>query len=296
MSNAFDEVVIIYNPNSTGSSKNNALSLKDDLEKAEFQAPIKMYATTHAGHAEEIAQEYAASTKKILLISSSGDGGYHEMINGIIASSAVNITAGLIPSGNANDHYHALFGDKHNLVTSIVAGKVRTVDVIKVSSTIRNKPWSRYAHSYAGIGLTSAVGKKLTETNLNLLNEKWLVIKYLFTYTHATIKIDGRKRRYSSLVFSNIDRMSKVLKLSQSSSINDGKFEISSIKYRSKLYTMLLLIKSATFGVEELGSYDRYNFETTKRLLIQLDGEVYRLDRRSEVKVESVSGQLKTLL
>lgn len=296
MSHPFEEVVIIYNPNSTGRGKENAFKLRDDLQETGYEVPVKMYATEHAGHAETIAQEYAKSTKNILLISSSGDGGYHEMINGILSSSATNITAGLIPSGNANDHYRTLFDDKRDLAEAIIAGKRRSIDTIKVSSTIDGAPWSRYAHSYAGIGLTPAVGQELTKTDLNLLNEKWLVIKYLFKYTHATIRVNGKKKRYSSLIFSNINRMSKVLKLSESSSVEDGKFEISSIKYRSKLHTLLLLVKSATFGLEELGSYNSFDFQTTKRLLIQLDGEVYRLDKKSGVSVECTPSQLKTIL
>lgn len=295
MSHSFEEVIIIYNPNSTGSGKENAFKLKDNLEEAGYEVPVKTHATEHAGHAETIAQEYAKSSKNTLLISSSGDGGYHEMINGILSSSAASITAAVLPSGNANDHYHALFDDDHDIIEAIIAGKVRTIDVLKVSSTVDGTPWLRYAHSYAGIGLTPAVGQELTRTDLNFLNEKWLVLKYLFRYTHATIRVRDEKRRYSSLTFSNINRMSKVLKLSESSSLGDGKFEVSAIRYRSKLYAILLLLKSATFGLEEIDSYARYEFHTTRRLPLQLDGEVYRVDKKRKVTVECVPGGLKTL-
>ena len=296
MSQIFDEVVIIYNPNSTGDGKKNAYQLKDDLESSNYPTSITMRETESAGHAEDIAKEYAPAKKSTLLISSSGDGGYHEMVNGVIESGTSSITTGLLPSGNANDHYHALIDSHEALVSNIVAGKTRTIDALKITSTINSKPWIRYAHSYVGIGLTPTVGQQLTKTDLNLFNEKWLVLKYLFKYTHATILIDGKRRRFTSLVFSNIAQMSKVLKLAKESSVTDGKFEISSIPYRSKLYAIVLLIKSATFGLEELGSFSEYSFRSIKRLLIQLDGEVYRIDKESDVKVETAVGVLKTIL
>lgn len=294
MKHTFDEIVIIYNPNSTGNGKANAMTLKKQLKKSGYASAITMRETESAGHAEDIAIEYTKLKKSVLLISSSGDGGYHELINGVVESGATNVTTGVLPSGNANDHYNALAGD--NLAERIVAGKTRKIDVIKITSTINGKPWSRYAHSYAGVGLSPVVGQQLTQTDLNMFNEKWLVLKYLFKYTHATIRIKGKRKRYSSLVFSNIDHMSKILKLAKNSSIDDGKFEISAIKYRSKLYAIALLIKSAAVGLEEIGSYKTYSFKTIRPLLIQLDGEVYKLDRNSDVKVDSVAKILKTVL
>ena len=296
MSRSFDEIVIIYNPNSTGDGKKNAEDLAAALEQAKVSATLSLRETTHAGHAEEMAIEYARSDKQLLLISSSGDGGYHELINGVLDSNAINITVGVLPSGNANDHYTALSSDDGTIVDSIVSGNVRSIDVLRVESRSGGKPWTRYAHSYAGIGLSPTIGQELTKATLNVVNEKLLLLKYLFQYTHATIRVAGKKKRYSSLVFSNIDQMSKVIKLAKSGSIDDGKFEMNAISYRSKLLIIWLLIKSATFGLEEKGSYSEYSFETVKRLLIQLDGEVYTLDGKSSVRIECMPQRLKTIL
>lgn len=290
----FDEIVIIYNPNSTGDGKANAEKLRDDITAASETPHVRLRETQHAGHAEQMAHEYARSNKHYALVSSSGDGGYHELVNGIIHSGATNITAGLLPSGNANDHFNAV-ANNTDMVTNSISGNSRSIDVVKISGVIDGKPWVRYAHSYAGIGLSPAIGQQLTKANLNIFNEKWLVAKYLFKHTHATIRIDGVKKRFSSLVFSNIDQMSKVLKLSQTSSIDDGKFEISAIAYRTKFHVLWMLLKSATVGLEERGSFNVYLFQTTKRLLIQLDGEIYKLDADSEVTVECVPEPLRII-
>ncbi|RYF29190.1 MAG: hypothetical protein EOO17_02475 [Chloroflexi bacterium] len=294
MSHRFDQVIIIYNPNSTGDGKANAMQLRDQLRVDAPKIPVTLRETSHAGHAEEMARQYAKSSKQLLLISSSGDGGYHEMINGILLNNATNITAGILPSGNANDHYTAISGS--DITTNIIDGNVRNIDAIKITSTVGGKQWTRYAHSYAGIGLTPTIGRQLTKADLNWFNERWLLVKYLFKYTHATITVKGQKKRFSSLVWSNIAQMSKVVKLAQSGKVDDGKFEISSIGYRSKLQVIALLIKSATFGLEELGSFESYTFKTIKPLLIQLDGEIYTLDARSDVNVESVRRGIHTVL
>ena len=296
MSTLFDEIVIWYNPNSTGSGKANSQKLKTDLEAAGYSLPITIRETEYAGHIEKVAHEYADTNRSVLLISSSGDGGYHELVNGIIQIKASNLTAGLLPSGNANDHYSALVDDYDDMVARIVAGATRKIDVLKVTSTVKNKPWTRYAHSYAGVGLSPTVGKQLTKTDLNFFSEKWLVLKYLFKYSHVSVLVDGKKRRYSNLIFSNIDQMSKIVKLSKSSSITDGRFEVNSIKYRSKLWTIAFLAKSATFGLDEDGVFEAYTFRTIKPTMIQLDGEVYRLDRDSDVSVKCANNTLRTIL
>lgn len=296
MTSTFDEVIIIYNPKSTGNGKANAIKLADDLKEAGYPIEITLRETKRAGHIEEMARTYATSKKSYLIISSSGDGGYHELVNGIVDSSATNIVTGVLPSGNANDHYNAVVNNDTDIVQRIIAGAAHAMDVLKISSTIGGTPWTRYAHSYAGIGISPVVGEQLTKTDLNFFSEKWLVLKYLFVYKHTIIRIDGKKKRYSSLVFGNIDQMSKVIKLSKTSSTNDGKFEVSAITYKSKLRSALLLIKSATFGLDELGSFDRYSFESVRRLPIQLDGEVYMIDSNSTVQIECASGKLKTIL
>jgi diacylglycerol kinase family enzyme len=296
MTHAFDEIVIIYNPKSTGSGKQNAEKLRDDLLERDESQTITLLETEYAGHAEKIAISYARRREPILLISSSGDGAYHELINGVLSEDATNITVGVLPSGNANDHFSAFDNDEATLVDSIINGHVRAIDTLRVTSTVDWKPWSRYAHSYAGIGLSPTIGKELTKAKLNFVNEKILLLKYFFKYTHATIRRNGKKERFSSLVFSNIHTMSKVIKLSKKGSVDDGLFEVSSVPYRSKWYVLLLMLKSATVGVDETGSYESYTFETTKKLLMQLDGEVYTIDADSSVLVECQPLSIKTIL
>jgi diacylglycerol kinase (ATP) len=100
-------IAVIYNPNSTGSSKELATEFSKRLKKRLPDQAIELIATEHAGHGEEIAYELAKKYKRPLIISSSGDGGYHEVINGLMKAQheGAHPVAGLLPAGNANDHH-----------------------------------------------------------------------------------------------------------------------------------------------------------------------------------------------
>lgn len=283
------KVVIIYNPNSTGDSEANAKHLARRLKKIGVSAAVR--ATQFARHGEEIAAEYGKKDEEIILISSSGDGGYHEVVNGILRHPTKKIVIGVLPSGNANDHYGAM-GTGH-LLESIRDKNFQRIDTIKVTGVVDGKAWTRYAHSYVGIGVTALAAKQLILDRPNVLTEKWIVIRSLLSFRYSKVKEDGRPRRYSSLIFGNIDRMSKIMKLSENASVTDGKFEIVRIHFHSKLLLIAYLFTAATVGLKDSPSLRRYECKTIRPLLIQLDGEPYKLDAQSDLVIESVKQNLR---
>ena len=293
----YNSVIIIFNPNSTGSSKENAIKVKEHiLKQSSNSLSVELIKTQHAGHSEELAKEYAESAKPLLLVSSSGDGGYHELINGVAMSNskASNIVVSLIPSGNANDHHNAMKSDDY--IKNIVDKNVRTMDLIKVTATIDGRPWSRYAHSYVGIGVSAHIGRRLTAADLNAFTEKIIVIKGLLGFRYVHVMTEHGPKKYSSLVFSNIDRMSKVLKLSDNSKINDGKIEVNEIHYRSALSTIISLGKMLFKDISEQHSITDATFTTTAPLPIQIDGEDYIIDKDSEVDITVSKRALKFVM
>ena len=286
------KTVIIYNPNSTGDSEANARALAKQLKAANID--VLTIKTTHAGHGEEIAAQYARSGEAIILISSSGDGGYHEVVNGALSLSSKKLIVGVLPSGNANDHYSAI--GSGSLADSIEHKKFQRIDTIKVTSKIDGKPWVRFAHSYAGIGVAADAAKTLTEDRPNALSEKWIVARALFSFDYVKLKEKRKTRRYSSLLFGNINTMSKVLKLSDDASVKDGKFELSAIRFRSKIRLLLYFMSAATIGLKQSRSLKRAVYRTVDALPIQLDGEVFVLDANSKLKIESVKQNLHCVL
>ena len=288
----YDEIVIIYNPNSTGDSKANAKELEKQLKARKL--PAKCVATKYAGHAQKIACEYATKKQKTLLVSSSGDGGYNEVVNGVLAHEKTTATTYVLPSGNANDHHHATA--KGTPADHIATHKEDSTDVLKVTTAVNGKPWERYAHSYAGIGLTAYIGKKLTEADLNPINEKFIVLKYLLLFQHVTIRKDRQKKRYASIIFGSIDRMSKLLKLTGANkSMRDGKMEVYELRSRSTAKLLLALLLGATKGFAPAKTTKEYSFATTRALDIQLDGEVTKIDANATVTVTCLQKKLRVI-
>lgn len=286
------KVEILYNPNSTGSGKDDAQALARELKKKNISTKVRK--TEYAGHAEKIASGYATTDTEIVLISASGDGGYHEVVNGVVSKHPKRTVVGVLPSGNANDHHTALGGS--SFVSSIVKKKYQRIDVIKVEARVDGKPWTRYAHSYAGIGVTAYAAKRLTDERPNSVTEKWIVARSLFSFRSTKIKVDKKTRRYSSMLFGNIDRMSKVMTLSDHSSVKDGKFEVNSIRLHSKLRLILYLIGLATIGARDSRHLKKFTFHTIRKMAIQLDGEVFIIDGRTRVVVSSEKHALRCVL
>ena len=287
-------IVIIYNPNSTGPSKEQALLFADQLKTANQSLDITCLATKHAGHGEELAREYASTGKPYLLVSSSGDGGYHELVNGALSVPESRVITGLLPGGNANDHYNAVHTE--DIIDRILRAQVTTIDTIRVEAWMKGNLWVRYAHSYAGIGLTSHIGETLTKTKLNPFREVWIVITHLFSHSPVKIRRHGRTYYYNSIIFSNIARMSKVLTLTENASFTDGKMEITENESRHIFSMLTHFVGGALSGFKSERRVKSYVFTCARKTSMQLDGEVYYFPARTQVKVQVVKGNLNCII
>lgn len=279
---SYTSVVVFYNPKSTGPGKDNAMAFKDSIEE---KFNVKIIETKYAGHGEELAEEYTRSKSKILLVSSSGDGGYHDMINGVMKGTgrSSNVVVSLLPSGNANDHYNAVKSSDY--ITNIVEKNTRSMDLIQITSVIDGEEWIRYAHSYVGFGVSAHIGKQLTPTKLNLVNEKIIALKGLWQFQYFRIRRNNKSVKYNSLIFSNIDTMSKVLTLADTSRIDDGKIELNQIPHRNVFTTIVHFFIMLFTRRHTYQSISEYEFDTTHKTAVQLDGEHYVLDANSSVKI-----------
>lgn len=291
----FDEIVIIYNPNSTGNSEDNAKALAKELRAEVPRVSVRLRKTTHAGHAKEIGEKYAAKDANALLVSSSGDGGYNELVNGVLAHKTKRLAVAVLPSGNANDHHHATA--EASLLDRITIGEAEQIDVLKIEGVRNGRDWQHYAHSYVGLGLTAYIGRKLTEAELNPLLEKWLVVKNLFTFNHITVRPPGagQWQRYQSIVFANISRMSKVLKMPESTDMKEGELEMYTIKRRSLVYTLSRLLATAAVGDDPAWRGQKYSLEIKRAIEVQCDGEVFRLDGGTIIEVRVLKRVLRVL-
>ncbi|MDB5167151.1 MAG: putative lipid kinase [Candidatus Saccharibacteria bacterium] len=282
---SYSTIAIIYNPNSTGSGEVLARDLEEQIHTRLPNQKVELIETGHAGHGEELAYSIALSSKNPLIISSSGDGGYHEVINGIMRAQkkGLKITTGLLPAGNANDHYHNLH--TRDIIDQIVSNETTKIDLLKIVGTSKGKRVERYAHSYIGFGLTPIVGNELNKTKLTPLNEFWIVARSLFAIKPIRLKIGDKTRHYESIIFSNVDVMSKYLKISQPSSVTDGKFEVTIFKRHNKLKLIMLLLQASVKALKEDEQVSEFSLKTVRNTLVQADGEIMTLDGHSDVSI-----------
>lgn len=288
----YSTITIIYNPNSTGPSKRLAEATRLELREALPDQQVFLVATEYAGHAEQLAFELALASKKPLIISSSGDGGYNEVVNGIMRAQAkgANATSGLLPGGNANDHYHSVHTGK--FVDSVQHGTEQAIDVLKLSSA----DTVRYAHSYIGLGLTANIGHKLTEANLNRVNEAWIVLTSLLQFRTTTVTVGQKTARFHSLIFTNIGRMAKIFTIAGDTSITDGKFEMHFLPLQRKLTLAFSLLKASARGLYDTRQADNFTLTTNKPTKVQLDGEVMTIKKGARIDISMEHQVLRCII
>jgi diacylglycerol kinase (ATP) len=292
----YTSVDIIYNPKSTGPSSRYAKDLKHRLERVFPDLTINLQRTKHAGHAVEIAYECAKASKQPLIVSSSGDGGYNEAINGAMRAQeeGARPICAVLAAGNANDHSRTL--QNQELFRGIVKGTTKSIDLLKITYRKDGQPESRYAHSYVGLGLTPVVAVELNKTDLNALNEAWIVMKTFYKFRPFKIQRGSKLLTLDSIVFTNIGQMAKILKISKTARPDDGLFEVITFPHSHKLELIKKLATASVTGLEQSKHYKSYKFTVLKEMPIQFDGEVDSIDKHSTVHVKSEHKILRTIL
>lgn len=291
----FSDIHIIYNPKSTGSSETVAKELKDKLLAHNKKLAVTLHKTKFAGHAIEIAKSIAAKSKCPLIISSSGDGGYNEVINGALAAQAKGASpvCAVLAAGNANDHRRTI--KKRPLHEAIIAGKVERIDLLKATFNDGSKVTQRYAHSYIGLGITPVAAAELNKTTLNSFKELWIILRTFYRYRPFKIAVGDKTLKLDSMIFTNISQMAKILTLSKHAKIKDGKFEVIALPHKHKLRLLSKLAKASATGLEPSKSYDNYKLTVLKTMPIQLDGEVEVIKKGTTVKIEAEKQILSTI-
>ncbi|KRE66472.1 diacylglycerol/lipid kinase family protein [Arthrobacter sp. Soil761] len=291
----FDTIAIIFNPNSTGDAPALAEQLKASLSGLlPYATDIRLQPTSHAGHAVQLARELAA-TGHVLVVSVSGDGGYNEVVNGVMQAGNPDAVCAVLAAGNANDHSRST--GTRPLEHAIAGGDVRHIDLLRITTGEPGDAPDEYAHSYIGFGLTPIMAIGLEKGSKGALKETVSVVRTFAKFKPFEILPDGGKRRkFDSLVLANIAQMAKYATLSDADSkLADGKFEVVVFPHKSKLRVLLTALRAATKGLGDQPSVSSYGFTTLKPIPYQIDGEVRSLDADTQVTVHSAPAALATL-
>lgn len=283
-------IVVIYNPKSTGNSYELARRFQRKVRRT-LDIPVTLVGTKSMGHGEELAREYADKNEDCMIVVSSGDGGYHEAVNGVLGSTRPETILGLLPGGNANDHYN--FIHHGDVVKRIGVGRTQHLDVLKVTSS---RGWTKYVHSYAGLGLTAQLNDVLSQYDFNPLREAGLVVRHLFDVRPVSVMRRGKQKRLDNLLFLNGGRISKFVKNDRAASITDGKFEV--IEFRAGDIKSLLrhVFRAMTIGLDYGRPMKTYTFTSCQDMGMQMDGEQIELHKDERITITVDSKRLRCII
>ena len=290
MTRPFDAVEIVYNPNSTGNATERAQELADELAQRAPDLPVTMRPTERAGHGREIARD-AARARKTLVVSVSGDGGYNDVVNGLMEAGADSAYAAVLAAGNANDHRRTT--RERPLADGIIDGDVSRLDLLRMSVDDGREP--RYAHSYIGLGITPVVALDLEKGGKGSIREVISTIRSFARFRPFQIDTPDGTERFDSVIFANIREMAKFAELSEDGSPDDGRFEVIILRHTAKWRVLLTAVRAAFRGLGPQPTAREYRFTTHDPMPVQIDGEVADLERGVAVTVEIAPGVLNEI-
>jgi diacylglycerol kinase (ATP) len=291
VSRPFDAVEIVFNPNSTGDAQERAEELAKQLAERAPELPVQLRPTERAGHGREIARD-AARAGRPLVVSVSGDGGYNDVVNGLMDAGADSAYAAVLAAGNANDHRRVT--RERPLADGIVDGDVSKLDLLRMSVDDGRKP--RYAHSYIGLGITPTVALELEKGGKGSIKEVISTIRTFSRFRPFQIETDSGTETFDSVIFANIREMAKFAVLSEEGRPDDGRFEVVVLRHTAKWRVLATAVRAAVRGLGPQPTAREYRFKTVDPMPVQVDGEVSEFERGVAVTVEIVPGALHTVL
>jgi diacylglycerol kinase (ATP) len=286
----FDSVELFFNPNSTGDAQELAEELHRQLAERLPELPATLRPTEHAGHGREIARD-AARSGHPLVVSVSGDGGYNDVVNGLMDANSDTAYAAVLAAGNANDHRRVT--RDRPLADAIVAGDVTRLDLLKMSVDDGREP--RFAHSYIGLGITPTVALELERGGKGSIKEIISTIRTFSKFRPFQIETDSGTESFDSVIFANIREMAKYAVLSEEGSPEDGRFEVIVLRHTAKWRVLAFALRAAIRGLGPQPTARHYRFRAVDPMPVQIDGEVSEFEAGVSVTVEIAPKALATI-
>ncbi|SDT23287.1 Diacylglycerol kinase family enzyme [Pseudarthrobacter equi] len=288
----FDRAVLVFNPGKAGMTA-RITDLQRELAAGIPDLQVDVLPTGFAGHARDLARS-AAATGSPLIVSVSGDGGYNEVVNGVMDVPGNKAVCTVVAAGNANDHHRSM--PDRPLTEAVRNDPVRHIDLLRITFGDGQREQVHYAHSYIGFGLTPLMAIGIESGGKGKILE---LVSVARTLTHLSpfelVRADGATARLDSLILANISRMAKYGTVSESVGPDDGRFEVVTLPHSGRWKMALMTLRAVTLGLGNQPSVSRYAFATRDAVPCQIDGEVRHLPASTTVLVESSKGALAVI-
>lgn len=288
----FDRIVLVFHPGKPGMTARIS-ELRREIGAGIPELQVDLQPTEFAGHARDLART-AAATGSPLIVSVSGDGGYNEVVNGVMDVPGRKAVCTLVAAGNANDHHRSM--PARPLPEAVRDQPVRHIDLLRITFGEEPQAQVHYAHSYIGFGLTPLMAIGIESGRKGKILE---LVSVARTLSHLSpfelVRADGAIARFDSLILANISRMAKYGTVSESVLPDDGRFEVVTLPHSGRWKMTLMTLRAVTLGLGNQPSVSSYAFSTRDAVPCQIDGEVGHLPAATHVLVESAKSALAVL-
>ena len=293
-------VCVIYNP---AAGKGRASGRLDRLRRT-LGALAEFWPTRGPGQAEELAHR-AAETGFPLVAAAGGDGTVHEVANGLLRSTALDVTMAVVPIGSANDYAHSLGLDERWWQHPDPTIRPRRVDV----GVVRSGERSRFFVNGLGLGFNGAVtleSRRIKRLQgLALYGLAFLrALLWRFHTPPMSVQIDGAEARtVPTLALSlALGRREGNFVVAPNARLDDGLFDYvhagplrrrDLIKFVPGLITGRLRQDPAVW----MGNCRSVRVRAESALTVHVDGEFFCQphDNVCELEVELLPGRLQVL-
>ena len=279
-------ILLIVNPIS-GAKKSKKILEDVQTKLTNHNINFEVIETEYKGLIEKITKNYNLQTINYICVIG-GDGSFHEAINGLmLREDKLKKPLGIIPAGSGNSLSRDLkILNPLDAITSIINGKITTMDIGKISSSNNT---TIYSFNIIGWGMVANIGIKAE--NYRWLGTSRYTILSLFeilskntSFAKITYydKNDNKHCIENELMFAaicNTIHTGKGMKIAPYAKLNDGLMDLVLIKNASRFKLLLLMSKlfNGTYIENDLVEYIQIKkivLESKNITKLNVDGEI----------------------
>lgn len=266
----------ICNPISGNSKSAKAMDMvRAELERLNID--YEFHITEEKRHATRLARQLTREGYTDIIVIG-GDGTLHEVLNGIVDPSKVNL--GIIPCGSGNDFANIanIPLDPSAALKLILSGNAKYTDYM-VCSGIRGI-------NIMGTGVDVDILKRCYKSKIIKGKLKYAISTVLsvisYKYPHVEANVNNQKRERDCFIVctANGSVFGGGITIAPNAEIDDGKLDfvlVNGMKFSRKPDALLHLAKGKILGIPET---EFCNTESVKAIFntpvdIQIDGEIY---------------------
>jgi len=277
---------LIVNPYA-GHKKGKIVSDFVSKELSDSGIEVSSYFTENFGHAINIVKGLTLE-KNDCILSIGGDGTLSEVITGLMFrddEAHKDIPIALIPAGSGNSQANDMeINDYMLAVQKILDGKLRKMDIGKVTFQIDNKEEVRYSHNLVGWGL--GVDSNILAEKMRFLGPLRYDVGALMSIIRGRVReakcyIDGHliDSAFVLLLIQNTKTGGDRLTLAPMAQVDDGKMDLGVIYHIGRLKVLKLFNQLKAKGSHvwndnvEFYRFSNLRIETDSPTAINIDGE-----------------------